>query len=61
MVDGSKKKLRLKEEYNHLCDTDELLWLLKGNENTTAKEFVCKYILNINPRDIMNVFEYVNE
>ena len=61
MVDGSKKTLRLKGEYNNVYDTDELLWLLKGNENMTAKEFVCKYILNINSRDMMNLFEYIKE
>ena len=58
MVNGSMRKLKLKDEYNNLFDTDEILWLLKGNEDLTALEFVCKYILIVNPEKIYKVFEY---
>ena len=58
MVNDNKKILRLKEEHNHLYDTDELLWLLKDNEHITAKEFICKQILGIRPEDMMDIFEY---
>lgn len=60
MTNGNKKVLQIKDSYNNLYDTDELLWLLKGNENITAKEFICKKILNIEQGNLMDVFEYVN-
>ena len=64
MTDGRNKKLQLKDECNNIYDTDEILWLLKGNENLSAYEFVCKCILNLNPKsifDIFDIFEYVEE
>ena len=61
MIDGKNKKLRLKDAYNNIFDTDEILWLLKGNENLTAFEFVCQCILNIDSSKIYDIFEYVEE
>lgn len=60
MINDNKKVLQIKGSYNNLYDSDELLWLLKGNENITAKEFICKKVLNIEPENLMDVFEYVN-
>lgn len=60
MINEENKILRLKEEHNNVFDTDEILWLLKGSENISAKEFVCKKILCINSENIMDVFEYMN-
>lgn len=52
------KKLKLKDTYNNCFDTDEILWLLKETENMSAFDFVCKKILNIEPQNIFEVFEY---
>ena len=57
----ARKKLRLKQEYNNVWDTDEILWLLKGNENLTAFEFVCKCILERDPSKLYEMLEYVEE
>lgn len=59
MINDTNKIYRLKESFNNQYDTDELLWLLRGNENLTAKEFICKYILNVAPENMINVFEEV--
>ena len=52
------RKLVLSEACNNVFDTEEILWLLKGNEKMTAYEFVCKQILNVKPDSILDVFEY---
>lgn len=44
---ADSRKLLLKESYNNVFDTAEILWLLKGNESLSALDFVCKYIVNI--------------
>ena len=36
---------------------NEILWLLDGNEDITALEFVCRYILEVEPETISDVFE----
>lgn len=43
---ADSRKLLLKESYNNVFDTAEILWLLKGNESLSALDFVCKYIVN---------------
>ncbi len=56
-----QRKLQLKESMNNIWETEEILWLLKGNEKMNAQEFVCRYMLNVKPENIMDVFEYVTE
>lgn len=58
---ADSKTLHLKDSYNNVFDTAEILWLLKGNESLSALDFVCKYIVNINPEHLMNAFEYEEE
>lgn len=53
-----KRKLKLKGSFNNIYDTDEILWLLKGSENMSAFDFVCKQILNVEPKNIFDAFEY---
>lgn len=55
---ADSRKLLLKESYNNVFDTAEILWLLKGNESLSALDFVCKYIVNISPEHLMDAFEY---
>lgn len=38
---ADSRKLLLKESYNNVFDTAEILWLLKGNESLSALDFVC--------------------
>lgn len=54
---ADSRKLLLKESYNNVFDTAEILWLLKGNESLSALDFVCKYIVNISPEHLMDAFE----
>lgn len=61
MVSGTRRHLRLKDTYNNLFDTDEILWLLKGNESISALDFVCGKLLNVSPEHLMDVFEYEEE
>lgn len=56
MING-KNKTGIKENYNNLYDTDEILWLLQGNEELTAYDFVCQHILNIDKKNISEIFE----
>lgn len=44
---ADSRKLLLKESYNNVFDTAEILWLLKGNESLSALDFVCKYIVKV--------------
>lgn len=55
---ADSRKLLLKESYNNVFDTAEILWLLKGNESLSALDFVCKHIVNISPEHLMDAFEY---
>ena len=48
---------RVNETRNNVFDTNEILWLLDGNEDITALEFVCRYILEVEPETISDVFE----
>lgn len=48
---------RVNEKRNNVFDTNEILWLLDGNEDITALEFVCRYILEVEPETISDVFE----
>lgn len=57
----SDRRLKLKEEHNNIFSTDEILWLLKGNEQVSAFDFVCKFIANIEPEKFHTMFEYVDE
>lgn len=60
---ADSRKLLLKESYNNVFDTAEILWLLKGNESLSALDFVCKYIVNVSVVereicvDFFNTFE----
>ena len=58
---NNMKKLRLKKAYNNVFDTDEILWLLKGNESMSALDFVCKNLVNIAPEHLMDAYEYEEE
>ncbi len=48
---------KVNETRNNVFDTNEILWLLDGNEDITALEFVCRYILEVEPETISDVFE----
>ena len=48
---------KVNETRNNVLDTNEILWLLDGNEDITALEFVCRYILEVEPETISDVFE----
>ena len=48
---------RVNETRNNVFDTNEILWLLEGNENVSALVFVCRYILEVEPETISDVFE----
>lgn len=48
---------KVSEMRNNLFDTNEILELLDGNEDITALEFVCRYILEVKPENISDVFE----
>lgn len=48
---------RVNETRNNVFDTNEILWLLDGNEDITALEFVCRYILEVKPENTSDVFE----
>ena len=48
---------RVNEKRNNVFDTNEILWLLDGNEDITALEFVCRYILEVEPETNSDVFE----
>lgn len=50
-------KRKVNETRNNLYDTNELLELLEGHEDMTALEFVCRYILEVDPENISNVLE----
>lgn len=50
-------KRRVNEIRNNVFDTNEILWLLEGNEDMPALEFVCRYILEVEPENISDVFE----
>lgn len=54
-------KRKIKDIYNNCYATDEILWMLEGNEKLSAFEFVCKNILNIEPESFLDVFEYEEE
>lgn len=53
----ASKNGKVKETKNNVFDTNEILWLLDGNENLSALEFVCKCILNVEPENISSVLE----
>lgn len=42
---------------NNLYDTNELLELLEGHEDMSALEFICRYILEVEPENISDVLE----
>ena len=48
---------KVNETRNNVFDTNEILWLLKGNEKMTALKFVCRYILQVEPEHITDVLE----
>ena len=48
---------KVNETRNNVFDTNEILWLLDGNEDITVLEFVCRYILEVEPETISDVFE----
>lgn len=48
---------KVNETRNNVFDTNEILWLLDGNEDITALEFVCRYILEVEPETISDMFE----
>lgn len=48
---------KVNEIRNNIFDTNEILWLLEGNEDMPALEFVCRYILEVEPENISDVFE----
>lgn len=60
-MSNDTKKLRLKEAYNNVFDTSEILWLLKGNESLSALAFVCNKLVGIAPEHLMDAFEYEEE
>lgn len=50
-------KRKVNDMRNNLYDTNELLELLEGHEDMSALEFVCRYILEVDPENISNVLE----
>lgn len=48
---------KVNEIRNNLFDTNEILWLIEGNEDMPALEFVCRYILEVEPENISDVLE----
>lgn len=50
---------KVNEIRNNLFDTNEILWLLEGNEDMPALEFVCRYILEAEPENISDVLEKI--
>lgn len=53
-MDGKRK---VKPLFNNGFDTEEILYLLEGNEEMSALDFVCKFIVNVEPKDLPSVFE----
>ena len=51
---------KVSEKSCNLFDTNEILELLEGNEEMTALEFVCRYILETEPENINKVLENNN-
>lgn len=50
-------KRKVSETRNNVFDTNEILWLLEGNEEMTAFEFVCRCILGVEPEHISDVLK----
>lgn len=51
------ERSRVKETKNNIFDSNEIWELLKGNEDMSAFEFVCRYILEVEPERISEAFE----
>lgn len=54
-------KRKVNDMRNNLYDTNELLELLEGHEDMTAFEFVCRYILEVEPENILDILEPPNQ
>ena len=51
-----EKGKRIKDMYNNVFETEEILWLLEGRKKMSAFDFVCECILNIKPENFEDVF-----